>query len=195
MTTGPPPSGSFLSDGNGKRLEVGDELPDAVFVRLEIERSPGTTGQLYTAPIMKRVFLSRTAYPVQASAKRTKEISLKVVKPDRLWAAGVRVPKPPTTGETRTLYGHVYVYYGRSRTREELNGSCHYAICYTVFTVNNRIAAGSDVSMGVRYWNHTVPLKEWFHHEPIPVVKGKNTTDPKLLGIPEHQKKTRSGSR
>jgi hypothetical protein len=29
-------------------------------------------------------------------------------------------------------------------------------------------------------------LKEWFDDQPIPEITGKNSTDPKLLGIPEH---------
>ena len=34
-----------------------------------------------------------------------------------------------------------------------------------------------------------VPMSEWFSHEPIPVLPGENTTDPELLGLPEHQAK------
>jgi hypothetical protein len=30
-------------------------------------------------------------------------------------------------------------------------------------------------------------LKEWFSHEPIPILPSKNTDDPKLLGLDVHQ--------
>ena len=32
----------------------------------------------------------------------------------------------------------------------------------------------------------TIPLHEWFDFRPIPEIVGDNTTDPELLGIPEH---------
>ena len=31
-----------------------------------------------------------------------------------------------------------------------------------------------------------LPFNEWFDDEPITEITGENTTDPKLLGIPEH---------
>ena len=76
----------------------------------------------------------------------------------------------------------------------------HYGIKYDLKFEKRRVLAGSEVWMGVLFTPPVVelpqsgklPLKEWFGHEAIPIMTGKNTTDPTLLGIPEHADKQAS---
>jgi hypothetical protein len=81
---------------------------------------------------------------------------------------------------------------GRSR-RRMIGARFHYAIQYRLCFRNGQITRESDIWMGALYRTRNfpawrLPLSEWFSHEPIPVLPGKDTDDPKLLGTDEYLK-------
>jgi hypothetical protein len=78
----------------------------------------------------------------------------------------------------------------------ETKGRVHFGIKYRLKIVAGRISPESELWMGSMYHlagrvivpaAGTVLVDRWFDFRPIPEIEGSNTSDPKLLGIPEHR--------
>lgn len=186
-----------LCDSGGQPLNVGDSVPaGGLFVRLEIDRAPGTTATLFTEDTMAAVFLSRTVFQSTFQDFDEELVRLRTVRKDWQWDALFSIGQPPTNGGR--LQGQIYVYSGNV-SKEQIRGERHYSIVYDLGFADGRIAADSDLWMGSLLWNGQlavpqpgkVPHDEWFDYRPIPEITGENTTDPRLLGIEEHERKRR----
>jgi mono/diheme cytochrome c family protein len=187
-----------LCDSRRQPLEVGDAVApstgdDALLVRLEIERSPGTTDALYGDATMRAVFLSRELYGSQFEPLRDDPPRLTTLRPQWQWE--VYFPIGPLSDDAAGMSGVIYVYSGAlDDENRQARGDRHYGIVYDLTFQQGRLAEGSELWMGSLLWNSQlavpqpgkVPLEEWFDARPIPEITGPNSDDPVLLGIPEH---------
>lgn len=208
-----------LTNRDGKPLQVGDRVPDdGCFLKYDLDRAPGASGELFTKKLIDTVFLSTHAYSSAGSPRKDNPVKLTTVKPDWQWTALVPLSpkqanpkkklkegaKPKKAGSkektsrskdraaSRVLAGYVYIYYQGKITEKTVKGACHYSMRYSIVIIDGRIAEGSDIWMGARFWPTKVSLKEWFDHNPMPIIKGENTKDPELIGTPEHLGKKKS---
>ena len=95
------------------------------------------------------------------------------------------------------LNGIVYVETNAARIGEAVNGSIHYGIVYGLRIRDRVLMENSELWLGpiLVPGNFHIPdpskitLTEWLDIRPIPEIVGDNSTDPELLGVPEHQGK------
>ncbi len=191
-----------LCNSYHEQLQVGDPLPtDGLSIRYEIIRAPHTTDSLYTDEYMNGVFLT-SSYVGSAdlSPLNNTVASLEIVEPMQRWVA--YFPLDPAAAKDNELSGVVYVYWGLVH-EQKARGTIHYAISYDLKFADGRIAEGSDLWMGSIFWSAVlatpqrgkIPLDEWFDYRPIPEIDGENSTDPTLLGLPEHERKLEENRR
>ena len=89
--------------------------------------------------------------------------------------------------------------YGVDHTVSSATGSAsprpHFGIRYEIDLDQGKIAKPSTLWMGSMYTlggrvmvpdKNRVLLDRWFDWRPIPVIEGEGSSDPKLLGLPEH---------
>lgn len=183
----------------GKQIQVGDVVPDGgLRLRLNLERPPGTTKSLYTSNIIQSIFLSQQVFSELDTPVVQPFTHLKTITPDWKWETDFDLQGPFDDAQ-RDVSGLIYLYQGHTEPTKA-RGTMHYGIKYDLKFEKRRVLAGSEVWMGVLFTPPVVelpqsgklPLKEWFGHEAIPIMTGKNTTDPTLLGIPEHADKQAS---
>lgn len=190
-----------LVDHEGHTLEHGDVVPaNGLSIRFELERAKGTTETLFGDGISKGVILTKQVLsdklvPITEPIER-----MKVVEPGWKWGATVPL-KGPRDQDVTVMSGLIYVYHG-GVDGDQARGTVHYGIKYDLQFKDLRLLPTSDVWLGSLFWTSAlenphagkVPLKEWFDEQPIPEITGPNSTDPKLLGIPEHLDKPLPGS-
>ncbi|MFO1022868.1 MAG: c-type cytochrome domain-containing protein [Planctomycetales bacterium] len=185
-----------LCDARHQPLKYGDPIPkDGLFVRFEVDRAPRTTGILFTPEIIASIFLSSEPYEDQEQPLKKPVIHLEATKENQTWVAyyPIGLPQP---GSGKDLAGTIYVYKG-TVTEEKVRGEIHYGIQYDLTIENEKLGKDSDLWMASFYWNDRlavpqpgkIPLEHWFDWRPIPEISGENSTDPTLLGIPEHLRK------
>lgn len=185
-----------LIDKRGHTLKHGDRVSrNGLSIRFELERAVGTTEDLFGDGIVKGVFLTRQVL-TETGAQMTEPVErIKVIKPGWKWEATFPLRGPHDEFET-VMSGLIYVYQGAIE-RDRARGTLHYGIKYNLRLKDLALEPQSEVWLGSLFWSQTlqsphegqVPLSEWFNDHPIPEITGKNSTDPKLLGIPEHLKK------
>jgi hypothetical protein len=183
-----------LCDRGERPINVGDTVPaEGLYVRCEIERAPGTADQLFSPEGMGSVLFSRQH--AESTDKKVDEepVHLETVEVDHRWVATVPLGKPSASGGWS---GTVYVYTGKYN-EGELVGTLHYGIEYQVNVADGKLSPESDLWMD-SFGNHAfapptppgmLPYGEWFSPQPLPVITGENSKDPKLLGIDEHVRK------
>ncbi len=183
-----------LCDRGEQPINVGDPIPaEGAYIRCEIERAPGTADQLFSPEGMGSVLFSRQH--AESTDKKVDEepVHLETVAVDHRWVATVPLGKPDKSGGWS---GTIYVYTGKYN-EGELVGTLHYGIEYQVNVADGKLSPESDLWMD-SFGNHAfapptppgmLPYGEWFSPQPLPVITGENSKDPKLLGIDEHVRK------
>ncbi len=183
-----------LFDANKNRVELGNTVgPGPLYVRLEIERAPGTASGFYPNDAMSRIFLSEhTTFIASPRQPQLDPVPFSVVKPDWSWEAYFPIGAPAEKGESE-LTGLVYVVRTHSPMQEpgKITGEPHYGIKFDLRFNDRTLVEGSDLWMGELFLVSAVvppvpekiPLCEWFDWRPLPVSTGTNTSDPKLLGL------------
>jgi len=177
-----------LCNARHEPIEPGETVPpdEEIFLRWEIERAPGTTELLYSKDLMASVALAKgfgkESDPVEPPTH------LVTLEPDWRWAGFVPLGKPAATME-----GVIYMYNGVTRG-ETPSGTPSYAVEYRLRFSEGKLAEDSDLWMD-SFGNgafapptpdNLLPYAEWFDYNPMPVITGKNSQDPKLLGVDEH---------
>jgi mono/diheme cytochrome c family protein len=183
-----------LCDQERKQLDVGGPLPEGgVCVYVEIERAPGTTDQLFSKDLMNSVLLVKNFYEAPNTQLKEQPVRLETLEPGMRWSACVPIGSPGGDGR---LDGVIYIYTGQINDNKLL-GSLHYGVEYALAFTGGKLSPESDLWMD-SFGNPTfepprppgkLPYREWFDYRPIPVITGKNTSDPKLLGVEEYVKK------
>ena len=183
-----------LCDASHKAVETGDPAPaGGVYLRLEIERAPGTTYDLFSKEMMAAVFLSKHFYEAGGEKRVDQPARLEIVDKDQKWVAYSHLGSPDDKGE---LHGLIYVFTGRIEDNT-VRGDPHYGVKYDLSFADGKLTDQSDLWMS-SFGNGAVvnpeppgkiPYREWFDYRPLPVIEGENSKDPKLLGIEEYVKK------
>ncbi len=183
-----------LCDARHQALQPGDPLPaDGLWVRVELERAPGTADVLFSKELMASVFLSRTFYDSNFKTLQEPPVRLETVQEAQRWAAYFPIGSPDSSGK---VAGLIYVYTGRIEN-DMARGDPHYGIKYELVFAEGKLSADSDLWMN-SFGNAVVaspepvgkiPYREWFDFRPIPAITGTNTKDPKLLGVEEYVRK------
>ncbi len=186
-----------LTDENNQPLMVGQQVTDStLFVRLEIERGLRATPSLFTDPMMQDVLLTRRTGDRKEPFATDEPVKLEVLESGERWGAKYRLGD--FTGQSDiALNGTVYVYTGATQSGEAVQGSPQYGIVYGLRIRNRVLQENSELWLGpiLVPGNFQYPvegritLSEWLDTNPIPEITSDNTTDPKLLGIPEHLEK------
>lgn len=184
-------------DELGRELQVGDKIHPRNFrILFELERPRGTTDALYGDSISRGVFLTSQFLSDQKRRLEKPLFRLNATIPGWKWSTVVRIQEPEDE-HASSLQGLIYVYQG-SVENNAARGTVHYGIKYNIRLNQFVIQPESEIWMGNLFWSSVlqlpsegkIPLQEWFDDEPIPEITGPNSTDPLLLGIPEHQKKS-----
>jgi hypothetical protein len=183
-----------LCDRGENPLHPGDAIPaDGLYIRCEIERGPGTADQLFSPEGMGSVLFTKQHIEATEGKQDEEPVHLEVLESGQRWAAVVPLGKP---NATEVWSGVIYVYTGTYH-EGRLAGTLHYGIGYKVSAVDGKVSPESDVWMD-SFGNPAfapptptdkLPYQEWFGTQPLPVITGENSTDPKLLGIDEHVRK------
>lgn len=186
-----------LCDLNDRRLAWGDKLPARdVFVRVEIERAAGATPTLFTPAIMAKAFLSPIRPAVKTPGLASLVFPVRTVTEGERWVGHAPLKLPaPAAGDT-VLSGELFLYNCLPAS-ETIPEQPHFGIRYAITVKEGVIQPGSDLWMGSLYRlasgiyppTDKILPNEWFDSRPIPEIEGENSTDPKLLGVPEHQRK------
>lgn len=176
-----------------QQLDVDQPLPDGgVFVRLDIERAPGTTDLLFSKELMDSVVLVRNFYEIPDNRLKEKPVRLETLEPDKRWVAYFPLEIPP---DAVNLIGEIYVYTGQVH-EDMLAGTLHYGIGYELRFSDGKLSPESDLwmnSFGNGAFNDPTPpgkrpYREWFDYRPMPIMTGENSKDPKLLGVEQYIK-------
>jgi hypothetical protein len=183
-----------LCDRGEKPIQPGDAIPaDGLYIRCEIERGPGTADELFSPEGMGSVLLTKQHVESTDGKQDEEPVHLEVIETGRRWAAVIPLGKPDAT---QSWSGVIYLYTG-SYHEGRLSGTLQYGIGYQVSAVDGKLSPESDVWMD-SFGNPVfappaptgkLPYQEWFGTEPLPVITGENSKDPKLLGIDEHVRK------
>lgn len=186
-----------LIDENDRPLTLGQQVAGSqLFVRLEIERALRSTPSLFTDQLMQGVLLTRRTMDRKEPFTTDEPVPLEVMKTGELWAAKYRLGEFTDQSEI-ALNGIVYVYTGATQSGEAVQGTLQYGIVYALRIREQTLQENSELWLGpilvpsnFQYPTEgRITLDEWLDTNPIPEITSDNTTDPKLLGIPEHQEK------
>lgn len=183
-----------LCDARHQDIVVGDLLPkDGLFVRIEIERAPGTADGLFSKEMMGSVYLSERFYDESHTKLEDEPERLQAESEGQAWVSYARVR---LNDDHTQAVGLIYIYTGRIQ-EGTVRGEPHYAVKYDLRFAEGRLAGESDLWMS-SFGNPAVvppapadkiPFREWFDFRPIPPIAGENSTDPKLLGFDEYVRK------
>ena len=182
----------WLTDEDGRHYQWGDEAKGKLFVDFEIARAANTTGELFNDDIMSVIGISNLFELSDDPDGRPRVegfTSMQTVEPGQRWRC--RFPIGDLKDQQK-ISGKLFVVQNTSKPK------AHYAIEFEI-AINEagELADSSQLWMGslynlngrvfVPYDDKKLLLDRWFDWRPIPEVVGKQTDDPDLLGIPEHQ--------
>lgn len=170
-----------LETPDGKAVGPGDKIGTAgLQFRFRFLRGKGTADTFFREDAM----LKGTLIPVKAGS--AKPVPFQSIRTGWEWGATARISdsntEPPTVNGFGSLRGVWLVC-----TNDQPN-SAHYYIQYVLHFKDGVLLPES------RMWMVPVVLSgilggpssegEWFSDRPIPEIDGENTSDPKLLGVP-----------
>jgi YHS domain-containing protein len=149
---------------------------------VEIVRAPFTTGSLFKDAQLQRAGL--ILQPIPFDGKRLgKYINFSPQAPGWSWSARCPLGKVDAGGKER-LQAVVYLCDSGADAEWVQKQSAHYGIQVSLLVEDGRVQRDSHLWMASLYFaSPGIPRQEWFSHHPIPVLPGKNTDDPALLGI------------
>ncbi len=185
----------WLSNSDGTRLKWDDPVDDdSLFITLQIKRAPIATSQLFTPRVMSGIFMSRQVPDEDPAELKDAPVGFIPVEEGERWIAHYLITDSAKSLDDE-LKGMVYVYQGKL-VGSRVSGRIHYGIEFDIIVSDGKISRESEVWMGSIFnlgagllipADNRMALGEWFDFRPIPVIEGENTTDPELLGIPEHE--------
>lgn len=190
-----------LIDEADRPVQLKELLPGSqLFIRLEIDRASQSTPSLFTDAIMQDVLLTRRTSDRKEPLPSDTPTKLDVLESGERWVAKYRLGEYDNQSDA-ALNGTVYVETNAKQIGEAVNGSMHYGIVYGLRIRDRVLMENSELWLGpiLVPGNFQIPdpkkitLQEWLDIRPIPEIDGDNSTDPDLLGIPEHLNKKKRG--
>jgi hypothetical protein len=183
-----------LLDEHDRPVALGQTLDGSqLVIRLEIERAAHATPSLFTDELMAGILLSRRAGDRQEPLPTDEPAKMEAVEVGERWVAKYRLGE--FTGQPDVaLNGVVYLYSNAVRRDEAVQGTLQYGIVFALRIRERTLQENSELWLGPILlpgnFQHVTPgrilLNEWLDTQPIPKIVGENSTDPILLGIPEH---------
>ncbi len=182
-----------ICNSKHQTVQVGDPIPtDGLFVRMELERAPGTTDALYSKEMIGSVFLAKEFFEANDTKIKEPVVRLETLEEGHRWVAYVPIGSPHGALQAKGL---IYVYTGRADA-DMARGTPHYAIQFDLKFDEGKLTADSDLWMNsfgngaveVPQQPGKIPYREWFDYRPLPIIEGENSQDPKLLGIEEYER-------
>ena len=183
-----------LIDENDQPLTLGQTVSNSqLFVRLEIERARQAAPMLFNDELMTAVLLSRNTGDRKEPLAGDEPAHFAVLESGERWAAKYQLGD--FTGQTEVaLNGTIYVYTGAMISEASVQGQLQYGIVHALRIRDRTLQENSELWLGpilvpsnFQYpAEGKITLAEWLDTNPIPEITTENTTDPKLLGIPEH---------
>ncbi|WP_157665186.1 c-type cytochrome domain-containing protein [Mariniblastus fucicola] len=179
-----------LVNSQGERVEWGDDGVDDFSVELEIRRAPEATKELFSQRVLDSISIQHFCQSVPGFKRN---LTLEVVEKEDLWAVNVPLPKSGQW-DGKEMQGLIYLMYGFQPGEARLPRP-HFAIRYDLQFKNGEISDDSELWMGSMYTlgnrvlvpdDDKILLDRWFDWRPIPVIEGKGSSDPELLGTEEH---------
>lgn len=183
-----------LIDEHDQPLTLGQTVSGSqLFVRLEIERARQAAPSLFTDELMTDVLLTRRTGDRKEPIAGDEPARFEVLQSSERWSAKYRLGD--FTGQADVaLNGIVYVYTGATQSDASVQGQLQYGIVFALRIRERTLLENSELWLGpiLVPGNFQFPadgkitLAEWLDTNPIPEIISENSTDPKLLGIPEH---------
>lgn len=183
-----------LIDETDQPLMLGQQITGSqLFVRLEIERALQATPSLFTDQAMQSVLLTRRTSDRKTPFPTDIPVPLDVLQTGDRWSAKYRLAD--FTGQPEiALNDLIYVVTGATRSAEAVQGQVQYGIVFALRIRERTLQENSELWLGpilvpgnFQYPSDgKITLAEWLDTNPIPEITSDNTSDPKLLGIPEH---------
>jgi YHS domain-containing protein len=182
---------------DGIPLVPGNPAPpiDDLFLKVQINRAPGTPDYFWTPERMDLMFATRESGKFLGRFEPVDDaITLDTLEPMQRWE--IRYPLAafvaPATPDR--VEGIVYLCEKRFDANDRLvGGRFHYGFQFALDFAEGEIQAASSLWMGslyrsriLRIWQ--IPEREWLSTDPIPVIEGEHLTeDPEILGISGHK--------
>ncbi len=183
-----------LLDEQDRPVPLGQLLPGSqLFIRLEVERALGATPALFNDAAMTQVILSRRTPEQKLPFPADQPTKLETLESGDRWGAKYRLADYDGQPDA-ALNGIVYVYSSGNRSGEAVSGSQQYGIVYALRIRDRSLQDNSELWLGpilvpgnFQYPDpRKITLPEWLDCHPIPEITGENSSDPALLGVPEH---------
>jgi hypothetical protein len=184
-----------LCNAQREEIKLGDELPEeGLMIRVIIIRGRNAVPTLFSRQLMSRTILTLTP-PSSGSGNGTlpAENFLEEVRTGEEWHGYL----PLRTTGAKSQAGDAYLVTGNFDGMQRFSGNAHFLIHYDLKRQEHRLAPDSELWLaatlfpGNMVWpqKYQIAASEWFDFLPIPEIEGPNTTDPALLGVPEHEKR------
>lgn len=183
-----------LIDEHDQPLTLGQTVSGSqLYVRLEIERARQAAPSLFTDELMTNVLLTRRTGDRQEPIAGDEPAHFEVLQSGERWVAKYRLGDFTEQADV-ALNGTIYVYTGAVQSEASVQGQLQYGIVYALRIRERTLQENSELWLGpiLVPGNFQYPaegkitLAEWLDTNPIPEITSENSTDPKLLGIPEH---------
>jgi hypothetical protein len=176
-----------LRDRRDQKLQWHDRVePGELSVCVEIERAPYATGELFRDELMVHNRMTRHLGGDETRQFADLIVNFETVVAGEQWRACYPIGEP-SLSDAESFSGMVYLC--------NIHGFPHYGVMYEIQLDDGVISEQSQLWMGATFFTghfirppkDVIVSHEWFGFLPIPEIVGGNTSDPHLLGIPEHQ--------
>lgn len=180
-----------LVNGLGDVVVPGQSIADVdVFIEFTMTRANGAAEELFSPGVIKNIALAAVTEEGKPLDDDSQFVRLTEVEEGRQWRLNFPLA---VMRDEEGIFGKIFVYHGR--TEGELSGAPHYAVVAEVPFEEERVGGDADIWMASTFFPPAAQLPvesqvtpgEWFDVRPIPEIEGRNTDDPKLLGIEEHR--------
>jgi hypothetical protein len=186
-----------LIDSKGAKVDYGakTELED-LRVHVVIRRAPNTPDFFFEPRRMAHMFATKSS---DKFLGRDRPVADRVPLSDKtpMWAWEFDYPaknfKIEHTKDGNAKVDGIFYICERKVDRDGyiLGARFHYAVQFELASQGGTLASSSDLWMGSLYRTRKLPVwkissDEWFSHNPIPVIPGKQSEDPTLLGIDDY---------
>ncbi|WP_425617860.1 c-type cytochrome domain-containing protein [Anatilimnocola sp. NA78] len=165
-----------LADAEGNRLGWDDSLPEQVFLRFEIVRSPFSSPTLFSQDIMEGVALSPIQPEQLETAAAVPLLKLTTIEKGERWSVLYPLDHIPDEGR---LAGKLYLYRSSNADGRQPLSEPSYLIGYELAANEGLVSRESQIWMASVYnvaavqWpdEGKIQASEWFDFRPIPEIE------------------------
>ena len=197
-----------LVDRNYQTLKYGDNiLNKKTFIKLLVNRAPGSNKSLFDEKIISKLFLSSKYHTEDFLYDKgstgitfdTQPIRFRIIESFNKFVTYIPLPIITNSTSTTSTKDIIYIYESKSSNFDDFVVEPHYAIVYQLNLNKGNILDDSDLWIGNLYWNPdyelpesqritNVKLSDWHSRQPIPIAESdlNNITNPKLIGIDKY---------